>query len=141
MRVDELVGALRQGGAGAPVLVVASHDTTENLGASVGAGAAAYILRTQASAALPLALATLRDGRTLLPPQAGVVLDGGERLTAREREVLICLEEGLRTKQVALRFGISEATAKCHTRNVFRKMRVSSRAEAVREARRQGVLA
>lgn len=139
VRVDELGGALRRAGAGAPLLVVATHDTPENLGAAVSAGAAAYIARAHALDALPLALATLRDGRTLLPDDAGVTM-GSERLTEREREMLASLDEGLRMKQIAVRHGISEATAKSHARNVFRKLGATSRAEAVREARRQGML-
>lgn len=139
-RVDSFTVQLRRAGASAPLLVVATHNTPENVGAAVRAGAAAFIPRASAAESLPLAVSTLRAGRTLLPPDAGVTLEVGERLTAREREVVACLEEGLRMKQIALRFSISEATAKCHARNVFRKLKASSRAEAVREARRQGLV-
>ena len=62
-------------------------------------------------------------------------------LTARERELLDGLEEGLRFKQIARRLGISEATAKTHARNLFRKLDATSRAEAVHVARERGVLA
>jgi DNA-binding CsgD family transcriptional regulator len=66
-------------------------------------------------------------------PRDGVVL------TARERELLNGLEEGLRFKQVARRLGISEATAKTHARNLFRKLDATSRAEAVHAAREHGL--
>ncbi|MGZ6682330.1 MAG: response regulator transcription factor [Solirubrobacteraceae bacterium] len=62
-------------------------------------------------------------------------------LTARERELLDGLEQGLRFKQIARRLGISEATAKTHARNLFRKLDATSRAEAVHVARERGVLA
>jgi DNA-binding CsgD family transcriptional regulator len=62
-------------------------------------------------------------------------------LTARESELLDGLEEGLRFKQIARRLGISEATAKTHARNLFRKLDATSRAEAVHAARERGVLA
>lgn len=61
-------------------------------------------------------------------------------LTRREEEVLRLLELGLRFKQVALELGISEATAKGYARDLFRKLAVTSRAEAVFEARRLGFL-
>jgi DNA-binding CsgD family transcriptional regulator len=64
-----------------------------------------------------------------------------EVLTAREQELLECLEEGLRFKQVAHRLGISHATAKTHARNLFRKLDATSRAEAVHAAREHGLLA
>lgn len=61
-------------------------------------------------------------------------------LSPRERELLELLEEGLRFKQVAVALGISEATAKTHGRNLFRKLGASSRAEAVHLARESGLL-
>ena len=63
-----------------------------------------------------------------------------EVLTVRERELLDCLEEGLRFKQAARRLGISEATAKTHARNLFRKLGATSRAEAVHAGRVRGLL-
>jgi DNA-binding NarL/FixJ family response regulator len=66
---------------------------------------------------------------------------GGVVLTARERQLLDGLEEGLRFKQVARRLGISEATAKTHARNLFRKLDATSRAEAVHAARERGLFA
>ncbi len=73
----------------------------------------------------------------LRPVDAGALL----RLTAREDDLLVGLEEGLRFKQIARRLGISEATAKTHGRNLFRKLGATSRAEAVHAARARGLLA
>jgi LuxR family maltose regulon positive regulatory protein len=70
-----------------------------------------------------------------------LVCRGAARLTRREDELLALLDEGLRFKQVARRLGISEATAKTHGRNLFRKLGASSRAEAVHRARERGLLA
>jgi DNA-binding CsgD family transcriptional regulator len=61
-------------------------------------------------------------------------------LTRRERELLPLLESGLRFKQIARELSISEPTAKGYARDLFRKLGASSRAEAVFEARRQGLL-
>jgi DNA-binding NarL/FixJ family response regulator len=72
---------------------------------------------------------------------ADVPRRNGVALTARERELLDSLEEGLRFKQVARRLGISEATAKTHARNLFRKLDATSRAEAVHAARERGLFA
>jgi DNA-binding CsgD family transcriptional regulator len=72
---------------------------------------------------------------------AGAPRGDGVALTAREWELLEGLEEGLRFKQVAQRLGISEATAKTHGRNLFRKLDATSRAEAVHAARVRGLFA
>jgi DNA-binding CsgD family transcriptional regulator len=79
----------------------------------------------------------------VLAPLLGVGVARAEAvaLTGRERELLQSLEEGLRFKQIARRLGISEATAKTHARNLFRKLDATSRAEAVHAARERGVLA
>lgn len=138
MRVDALARALREAGVRAPLVVVSSRDAPESVRASLAAGAAGYLARRDAVAHLPVALAAVRSGRTLLPeaPPAD-----GPGLTVRERELLDALEEGLRFKQVARRLGISEATVKTHGRHLFRKLGATSRAEAVHEARRRGLLA
>jgi two-component system, NarL family, nitrate/nitrite response regulator NarL len=78
----------------------------------------------------------VHGGRTVLPEAPAA----GTPLTARERELVAALDEGLRFKQVARRLGISEATAKTHGRNLFRKLGATSRAEAVRAARDRGLL-
>ena len=134
--VDAVANALRAAGAAAPLLVLASHDTTEDLRAARRADASAYVRRRDAVSVLPRALCAVQGGRQLLPPGASE----DERLTVREQELLEALDEGLRFKQVAGRLGIAEATAKTHGRNLFRKLGSSSRAEAVRAARDRGLL-
>lgn len=62
------------------------------------------------------------------------------RLTQRERDVLVLLDAGLRFKQVAHELGIAEPTAKGYAQSLFRKLGAGSRAEAVFEARRTGLL-
>jgi DNA-binding CsgD family transcriptional regulator len=71
----------------------------------------------------------------------GVARADAVALTGRERQLLQSLEEGLRFKQIARRLGISEATAKTHARNLFRKLDATSRAEAVHAARERGLFA
>ena len=124
LRVDEVARELRRAGVDAPLLVVSSRDTPENVRASRLAGASAHIARRDALSSLPAALDAVRDGRTVLPDTAGA----STQLTAREQQLLENLEEGLRFKQVARRLGISEATAKTHARNLFRKLGATSRA-------------
>jgi DNA-binding NarL/FixJ family response regulator len=136
--VGDVVRALRDAGTDAPLVVVSSRDAPESLHAALEAGAAAYVPRRDAVRALPVALAAVHSGRTVLPEAPP---DGAPRLTPRERELLRSLDEGLRFKQLARRLGISEATAKTHARNAFRKLGATSRAEAVHTARAQGVLA
>ena len=63
-----------------------------------------------------------------------------EALTARERDVLEWLALGLSNRAIAERLGISEHTVKFHIASIYGKLGVSSRAEAVRRAARQGLI-
>lgn len=60
--------------------------------------------------------------------------------TRREDELLELLGKGLRNRELAQVLGISEDTVKTHLKSLFRKLDVSDRAEAVREAMRRGFL-
>ncbi len=60
-------------------------------------------------------------------------------LSARQRDVLLCLLRAMSAKQIARELGISSGTVKTHTVAVFRALNVSSRAQAVVEAGRRGI--
>ncbi|MBD5635399.1 MAG: response regulator transcription factor [Candidatus Eremiobacteraeota bacterium] len=64
----------------------------------------------------------------------------GERLTARERSVLVELARGFPNKTIAMRLGISEHTVKFHIGSIFAKLAVSSRTEAVTQGVRLGLI-
>ena len=61
-------------------------------------------------------------------------------LTERELEILRALAEGLANGQIAKRLWLAEQTVKFHLTNIYRKLGVSSRTEAVRWAYRHGLL-
>ncbi len=63
-----------------------------------------------------------------------------EALTPREREVLDLLGEGLSNKEIGVRLGISEHTAKFHVASVLAKLGAHTRAEAVRGGIRRGLV-
>jgi DNA-binding CsgD family transcriptional regulator len=61
-------------------------------------------------------------------------------LTARERDVLELVSQGLSNKQIAQKLQISEHTVKFHLSSLFAKLGVSSRTEAVNRGARQGII-
>jgi NarL family two-component system response regulator YdfI len=63
----------------------------------------------------------------------------GHRLTRRERDVLELVVTGMRTRDIAGALHVSENTVETHLRNVYSKLHVSTRAEAVEKAIRIGV--
>jgi DNA-binding CsgD family transcriptional regulator/tetratricopeptide (TPR) repeat protein len=87
--------------------------------------------------AVPLrrAVAATVSGARLAGPTTGDTV-----LTAREREVLTLVAEGLTNREIGKRLFISEKTASVHLSNVMAKLNVSSRTEAVTVAHRRGLL-
>jgi DNA-binding NarL/FixJ family response regulator len=109
------------------------------------------ILAHDASAAeLAAALHAVAQGLIVLAPELAARLlhnrpspveePAGEPLTARERDVLELVSQGLSNKQIAQKLQISEHTVKFHLSSLFAKLGVSSRTEAVNRGARQGII-
>jgi DNA-binding NarL/FixJ family response regulator len=100
---------------------------------------AATTAAVQGFAVLPTVLADrLLPARR--PGPAGEPDEVAEPLTAREREVLELLGQGLSNRQIAERLGISEHTAKFHVAAVSGKLGAASRTEAVSRGVRRGLI-
>lgn len=107
---------------------------TEEIVAAITA-AASGLTALDRSLALE-ALTGLARGRTEAEP----ISEQEEPLTAREREVLQLLAQGIPNKQIAQRLGISEHTVKFHVSAIMTKLGAASRTEAVTTAARRGLL-
>ena len=129
------------------VLVLSQYDDEEYvIEALTEAGAAGYIVKTDAASELFAAVRAVHSGaRYLSLSIAPVVLahlgnparangSGALRLTRREREVLKLIGEGATTKEVAQRLGISAKTAQVHRENLKQKLDLRSTAAMVRYA-------
>ncbi|HYR78403.1 MAG TPA: response regulator transcription factor [Candidatus Dormibacteraeota bacterium] len=129
------------------VLVLSQYDDEEYvIEALTEAGAAGYVVKTDAAAELVSAVRAVHSGRQYLSPSiAPIVLaqlrrqvrangTAPRRLTHREREVLKLIGEGATTKEVAQRLGISAKTAQVHRENIKQKLDLRSTAAMVRYA-------
>ena len=100
---------------------------------------AAVLAAANGLSAVPHALgARLLGGR--VPVDVLNLSAGEEPLTAREREVLESLSQGLSNKQIARRLQISEHTVKFHVSSIYAKLGAGSRTEAVSLAGRRGLI-
>ena len=132
------------------VLVLSQYDDEEYvIEALTEAGAAGYLVKTDAAAELVAAVRAVNSGRRYLSPSIapivlaqlrkpngknGSVRGTGPRLTRREREVLKLIGEGATTKEVAQRLEISAKTAQAHRENIKQKLDLRSTAALVRYA-------
>jgi DNA-binding NarL/FixJ family response regulator len=132
------------------VVILSQHDDEEYvIEAMVEAGAAGYLVKTDAAAELLSALRAVAAGRSYLSsavapavlarlknPRRAVPGGGvrGVKLTRREREVLSLIGEGATSKEIAARLGISPKTAQVHRDNLKQKLKAKSTAAIVRYA-------
>lgn len=136
--VFELTDALERAGHLAPLVIVTEEDSLTVQRTAVTGCAATVALSGITEARLRRALASARTGHGGPPRhEAGAAV---VRLSPRERDVLLDLDEGLRFKEIARRRGIREPTAKGYARTLFEKLDAHSRTEAVNRAREIGLL-
>ena len=72
--------------------------------------------------------------------QTGQLLDWREVLSSREYEVLLCLEQSMHNQEIADSLYISKETVRFHLKNIYRKLQVSRRNQAVMSAKKIGLL-
>jgi DNA-binding NarL/FixJ family response regulator/signal transduction histidine kinase len=156
MRMPGMNGleALRQLRASNPdlrVLMLSAYEQDEDVFESLKAGASGYVLKDIPPDELAQAIRIVARGETLLAPGLTGKLverlgqleqgeDPSRMLTAREREVLRALAAGLRNKEIARQLFVSERTVTFHLANIYQKLGVSSRTEALRRALELGLL-
>ena len=130
------------------VLMLSMHDQPAYVRRAIELGAAGYVLKNAGRDELLTALQVAAEGGTYLPPElmeplvasmAGRTRPSG-KLSPREHQVLQLVADGYENKQIATELGLSEATVKTYLRNVFERLEVSSRAEAVAVGLRLGLI-
>jgi signal transduction histidine kinase/DNA-binding NarL/FixJ family response regulator len=128
----------------ARAIVLTTYAQDEVVFEAIRHGARGYLLKETSGDELIRAIRIVQSGGTLLTPLAAERLaqrvHQRDALTAREREVLQLLTDGLRYKEIAARLGTSEKTVQFHVANVFGKLGVQSRTEAARVALDRGLV-
>ena len=132
------------------VLVLTTFDDDELIWGAIQAGAKGYLLKDTPPAGLFSAVRDVAAGKTLIAPEVlarltQVIQQGGpgpqeEPLTEREHEILQLIAKGYSNKEIAAALFISDNTVKTHISNLFDKLGVRDRTEAVTKALRLGWL-
>ncbi len=117
---------------------------------ALAAGAQGYLLKGQPAEQLSRQLVQIEHGVPALSPtiarrimehfqRTGPIDNETEQLTPREVEVLTLIAKGLRNCDVAIALGLAETTIATHIKTIYRKLGISSRAEAALHANRMGL--
>jgi NarL family two-component system response regulator LiaR len=123
--------------------MLAATDEPGAVTAASAAGAAAFVAATIDPGELPSALlqAAQATGFRVFGSETDTSAGGSDAgLSTRELEILRALASGRTNKQIANQMWLAEPTVKFHLNNIYRKIGVTNRTEAVRYAYRHGLL-
>jgi len=156
LRMPEMNGVdamrqIRDTDPDARFLVLTTFDTDEYIFDAIEAGARGYLLKDASRDDLFQAVRAVHRGDSLIQPGvAARVLDRlaqlsreaptRELLSEREVEVLQQMATGSANKEIASTLSISESTVKTHVANIFNKLDVRDRTEAVTQAMQRGII-
>ncbi len=144
MRAKSLVQSVRQQHPGLPILVLSAYKDPRLVMGLLQAGVSGYLVKGEDMEDIVRAIHDVLRGKRPLSAEIVTLLQqaalGGtkpppaiplETLTQREREVLDLMSQGLNNTDIARKLYISERTVKFHTGNIYNKLGVKNRTEAV----------
>ena len=125
------------------ILILTAYDDDEYVLGLLDAGAAGYLLKSARGRDLVGAIRAIRSGESVLHPKIiakllkrATIAPAGEHkaselLSERESEILKLVTSGMSNKEIAEKLFLSQRTIKSHLTNIFNKLNVASRSEAI----------
>ncbi|MGQ9555251.1 MAG: response regulator [Anaerolineae bacterium] len=147
----EVVRWLREQKSAIGTLILSAYDDDPFLLAALQAGANGYVLKTADACQIIAAVRAVAKGQSALDPivarkliahitSGGEATDMVEPVSPREQEVLQLAASGLTNRAIGRRLGISDRTVQGHLANIYAKLQVASRTEAVTKALQLGLI-
>lgn len=140
--VEGLVAELRQS-LDSAIVVFTGNGGPRLLADALKAGVKGYVRKDSPPEDLVRAIRAAQSGEFYVDPalSSTIVLEEGDRtLTARQREILQMLADGLQTDAVAKELGLSTETVRTHTKRILAKLHADTRTQAVAIAIRNGLI-
>jgi DNA-binding NarL/FixJ family response regulator len=139
--IDSVIGELQR--RGSAVVVFTSDGGARLLAEALKAGVKGYVRKDSPPEDLIRAIQAARSGEFYVDPalSSAIVLEEGDRtLTARQREILQMLADGMQTDAVARKLGLSTETVRTHTKRILAKLDADTRTQAVAIGIRNGLI-
>ena len=141
------VEAVRRGSPDARIVMMSASGEDSLLGVALDVGCSSFVTKDRTAQELVDAVRVVGAGETWFAPSSLVRLvqsarapeTGSGPLTAREREVVQLMVDGVSTAGIARQLGVSVNTVRNHTQSVLRKLSAHSRLEAAAAAVRLGL--
>ena len=145
----EVVRQVREAIPDTKVLVLTMHESDQMVQRALDAGALGYILKSDLTECLAVAVRAVSEGKRFLTPKVSeIVLDGflktgserkqgeraGTQTTSRELEILRLLAVGKANKEIAAMLGIAVRTVETHRSKIMLKLGIHSLAELIHYA-------
>lgn len=127
----------------ARIIILTMFEGDAEIRRALKAGARGYMLKSMPPKDLIEGIRRVHAGKKHIHPQIAANLAehlGDETLTTREIEVLRCVAEGNRNRDIAERLFISEETVKVHIKHIMEKLDANDRTQAVSIAVRRGII-
>jgi len=132
-------------------IILTTYSDDDYIFSGIEAGARAYLLKDAPREDLFKAIRSVYRGESLIQPVvASKLLDrfsqlsrrtpSGEELSGRELEVLCLMAKGAANKEISAELNIAQSTVKTHITNIFQKLGVNDRTEAVTQALKKGII-
>jgi two-component system, NarL family, response regulator len=138
----EAIVTIREEFPNAQIAILTTYDTDEDIFRGLQAGAKGYLLKDSKMVELINAIRTLHSGHRYIPPDVGAKLAARmaqPQLSNREMEVLRLMAAGKANQEICGELCISESTVKFHINNIFSKLDVSDRTQAIVLAIKRGM--
>ncbi len=128
------------------IIILSIHDDEDNIFNAILAGAMGYLLKDDKPDAIHKAIYEVLEGGVSMSPEIArkslMLIKNGRgntklnidyRLTARETEILTHLSKGLQYDEIANNLNISKGTVRKHIENIYKKLHVNNKVEAVQK--------
>jgi two-component system, NarL family, response regulator LiaR len=136
------------------ILVLTVHNDVEHVFGILEAGAAGYLTKSVFGEQVPNAIRSLMNGETILTsqifqqllkhtiryPVKPINVNGSQNLSTRDMEILKLAAKGMNNKDIAAKLNLSLRTVKGYMVDIFTKLNVSSRTEAVITGLKMGII-
>lgn len=139
----EAIRAIRRQDPQARVIVLTTYDGDEDIYRAFEAGARAYLLKDMLRKELVNAIRAVSQGHSYVSPAVAARLAErapGQKLSARETEILGLVVRGMSNKEIAGELGLADGTVRIHLSNIFEKMGVHDRTQAAILAIQRGIV-
>ena len=139
----EAMTQIRREFPAARIIVLTTYEGDEDIHRALDVGARGYLLKDSGRSELLQSIRQVHAGQRHISVKAATWLaehTPRTSLTQRELEVLRLIAEGLRNKEIGAKLYIAEDTVKIHIKNIFAKLAVIDRTEAVVAASRRGFI-